>query len=225
MIIAIANQAGSGGGALLANNLAVLRARSGHKVLLLDTDPKQPSCAWSCARASADIRPRIPARAIGRTKPLPAVAELLLHYNDMLVDAAHDTLQSHAALSVARLVLVPVSAQQVDLAMQYQLIGRLNAVRAGNPRLRVLFVIVSGQDDPPGDALAAVRAYVARVMFATLATTIVHAPPTHDYGEGRCVCDAETCDPEMAGEMHALYREVYALAHWPAHASTGSLHP
>jgi hypothetical protein len=37
-------------------------------------------------------------------------------------------------------------------------------------------------------------------------------PAEIDYGIGRCVCDAETCDPARAAEMHALYREVYAQA-------------
>jgi chromosome partitioning protein len=180
-------------------------------VLLLDTDPKRPLCAWSSERGVAGIRPRVPARAMFSIGLQPAPENLLLHYNDVLVDAAgRDTRSSRAALAAARLVLVPVQADHVDLATQYKLIGRLNLARAANPALRVLFVVVSGASDPSADALAAIRAYVSRVVSATLASTVLHVPPGCDYGQGRCVCDAETCDPEMAGEMHALYGEVYA---------------
>ncbi|NML62825.1 hypothetical protein HHL21_17425 [Massilia sp. RP-1-19] len=57
--------------------------------------------------------------------------------------------------------------------------------------------------------MAAVRLYAAHVMSATLAATVLHAPHALEYGQGRCVCDAETCDPEMAAELNSLYREVY----------------
>lgn len=212
MIIAIVNQAGADGCARVANNLAVLRARSGRRVLLLDTDPKKPLCAWSSERGAAGMRPRVPARAIGGAGPQPALEDLLSHYNDILVDAAgRDTRAGRVALAAARLIVVPVHAHAVDLAMQYQLIGRLNAARTLNPGLRVLFVMVDGQTAPSGEARAAIRAYVSRVVSATLAATVIHAPHAHDYGQGRCVCDAETCDPDLAGEMHALYREVYAM--------------
>lgn len=201
MIIAIANQAGAGG-ALVANNLAVLRARSGRKVVLLDTDPKRPACTWSSARGAADVRPRIPARALGDARRQSALTDLLLHYNDVLIDAvARDTPESRTALAAARLVVVPVCAHHIDLATQYKLIGRLSAARLDNPRQRVLLVIVSGESAPCGEALAAIRAYVSRIVSASLAATVIHAPHTHDYGQGH---------PDMAAEMHALYREVYA---------------
>jgi chromosome partitioning protein len=57
MIIAIANQSDDGGRSLLANNLALLRAASGRKVLLVDTDPGQPSVSWSAARSAACLGP------------------------------------------------------------------------------------------------------------------------------------------------------------------------
>ena len=212
MIIAIVNQAGDDGSARIASNLAVLRARSGRKVLLLDTDPKKPFCIWSTERGAAGMRPRIPARAIGGSGPQPALEDMLLHYNDILIDAAgRDTRASRIALAAAKLVVVPVLAQPIDLALQYQLIGRLHAARTLNPGLRVLFVMVEGQLAPSDEARAAVRAYVSRVDAATLAATVIHVSRDHEYGQGRCLCDAETCDPDLAGEMHALYREVYAM--------------
>ena len=73
-----------------------------------------------------------------------------------------------------------------------------------------MFVIVDDQGEPSIEALASMRAYVARVMAATLAATVIHAPMSIEYGQGRCVCAAETCDPDSAAEFHALYKEVYA---------------
>jgi chromosome partitioning protein len=84
---------------------------------------------------------------------------------------------------------VPVTPQQVDLASQYKLIARLNSARMFNPDLRVLFVLVGGVDAPSDEERAAVRAYAARVMSASLASTIIRGAAPAD--------------------MDALYREVF----------------
>lgn len=194
MIVAIANQNGGAGKTIIANNLALLRTRSGRKVMLVDTDPRGASCAWCGELAAAGVQPRVAARAItGRT--LVHDLELLrTRYNDIVIDTeGRDTVESRAALIAARLVVVPVTPEQADLSSQYKLIARLNCARMFNPGLRVLFVLVA--EDPSEAERAAVRAYAARVMSATLASTILH-------GQGQAPAD-----------MDALYREVFFTHH------------
>ncbi|MFA9216958.1 MAG: hypothetical protein ACEQSK_07610 [Sphingomonadaceae bacterium] len=192
MIITIASQSSGPAKAVVANYLALLRARSGRKVMLLDADPQHAACAWCHAHAAAGIRPRVDARAISGPCLPQLLESLRLRYNDIVIDTeGRDTLESRAALIAARLVLVPVTLDQVDLASQYQLIARLNAARMFNPDLRVLFVILGQAGDPTADEIAAVRSYVTRVMSATLAGIVLHHP----------------CAPD---EMDALYREVFA---------------
>jgi chromosome partitioning protein len=162
-------------------------------VLLVDTDPRAASCAWCGELAAAGVQPRFAARAIcGRV--LVGELELLRQrYNDIVIDTeGRDTADSRAALIAARLAIVPidvpVTAAQVDLGTQYQLIARLNAARMFNPGLRVLFVLVG--ERPPSDAeRAATRAYASRVMAATLASTIIRSAAPAD--------------------MDGLYREVF----------------
>jgi chromosome partitioning protein len=194
MIVAIANQNGGAGKTIIANNLALLRTRSGRRVMLVDTDPKAASCAWCSELAAAGVQPRIASRAItGRT--LVGDLEMLRsRYNDIVIDTeGRDTVESRAALIAARLVVVPVTPEQADLTSQYKLIARLNSARMFNPGLRVLFVLVA--TDPSDDERAAVRAYAARVMSATLASTVIH-------GQG-----------QAAADMDALYREVFFTHH------------
>jgi chromosome partitioning protein len=194
MIVAIANQNGGAGKTIIANNLALLRTRSGRKVMLVDTDPRGASCAWCGELAAAGVQPRVAARAItGRT--LVHDLELLrTRYNDIVIDTeGRDTAESRAALIAARLVVVPVTPEQADLSSQYKLIARLNCARMFNPGLRVLFVLVA--EDPSEVERATVRAYAARVMSATLASTILH-------GQGQAPAD-----------MDALYREVFFTHH------------
>ena len=107
-------------------------------------------------------------------------------------------------------MLVPVDPLAIDLASQYMLIRRLSAARSENAGMRVLVVIVTDLSTPSADALAAVRALRSRIAAAALANTVLHVWPGREYGAGRCLCDAETCDPESVDEMQALYREAYA---------------
>lgn len=192
MIVAIANQNGGAGKTVIANNLALLRTRSGRKVMLVDTDPKALSCAWCSELAAAGVQPRVVARAITGRTLVTDLEMLRTRYNDIVIDTeGRDTVESRAALIAARLVVVPVTPEQADLTSQYKLIARLNSARMFNPGLRVLFVLVA--DHPSDDQRAAVRAYTARVMSATLANTVIHS--------------------QAPADMDALYREVFFTHH------------
>lgn len=211
MIIAIVNQHGSAERSIVARNLAVLRARSGRKVCLVATDAPRHAAGWCRERSTAGIQPWIAARTMAPRSAKEKLAALRPLFNDILIDAGpRDTPRCHCVLAAARLAVVPVHGDELDLACQYALIARIKAARAFNPALRVLFVMVSERGEPAPAARAAVWAHVARVDGAALAATVLHAPAAHEYGAGRCVCDAATCDPEQAAEMQALYAEVYA---------------
>lgn len=208
MIIAIVNQHGNPDRSVIARNLAVLRARSGRRVCLMNTARDD---GWGAERGAAAVRPWIDTRQVGGRAIKTRLAALRPLFNDILVDAgARDTEECRCVLASARLVVVPVRGAEIDLDCQYRLLARLNAARAFNPGMRVLFVAVCGAEGPLVEERAAVLAHVARVQDASLANVVLHRPAAHDYGPGRCVSDAETCDPESAAEMHALYDEVYA---------------
>ncbi|WP_256078157.1 cobyrinic acid ac-diamide synthase [Massilia sp. YIM B04103] len=202
MIIAIAGQNPGSAKDIVASSLALLRARSGRKVLLLDTDPRQACAALSCEQAGAvpasrAAKPaRLAARAIHGRALQDELEILRCRYNDIVIDTeGRDTAESRAALIAARIAVVPVAPDQVDLATQYKLIARLNSARMFNPGLRVLFVVLGGQSDPDSVQMAAVRAYVSRVMAANLSGTVIHLPAQGEHAEA---------------EMAALYQEVFA---------------
>jgi len=205
MITAIVSQHANTDRAIIARNLAVLRAHDGRRVCLVTTGPAQRDGDWCNERYCAGIRPWVDTRSIGGARMRSSLGSLRPLYNEILVDAGmRDSAESRCALSMARLVVAPVRGDAIDLATQYALIKRLSAARAENPALQVLFVAVGDEDH------AAVRAHVARVSGAGLAHTVLHALERGEYGPGRCACDAATRDPEVASAMKALYREVYA---------------
>lgn len=215
MIIAIVNQHANLERSVVARNLALLRARSGRRVCLMNTDSAlaRSGADWSNERSAAGLQPWIDTRQVGSRAVKARLTALRPLFNDILIDAgSRDSEECRCVLASARLVLVPVRGDAIDLDCQYRLLQRLNAARAFNPAMRVLFVAVTDDCGPTPDERAAVLAHVARVHDASLAATVLHAPCALDYGPGRCVCDAETCDPQAAAEMHALYDEVYPPA-------------
>lgn len=209
MIIAIANQHPTPARSLLACTLAVLRARSGRRVCVVDTESRKPACKWCAERSIAGLRPLVQGRFSGRWDVRAELRRLSLQFNDILVDAGHqDSAASRDAFAAARLVLVPVCPEQLDLASQYALISRINAARAVNPGLRAMLALVSSGEVAP-EAAQALLAFAARLPAAASAPLVVSMPPGVAYGAGRVVCDAELCDPAPAAQMAALYRAIY----------------
>ena len=218
MIVAIVNQHGNADRCIVARNLAVLRARSGRRVCLATTGLWHGGNLWCEARSGARIRPWVDVRSLGTRMVADKLTAMRRQFNDIVVDAgARDTEECRGALAAAQCILVPVRGGEVDLVGQYILVKHLNAARALNPAARILFVRVGNAEGLETQEQASVLAHVYRVPGAALASTMLHDLTVHDYGAGRCVCDAETCDPEIATELHALYREVYAQA--PAKAA------
>lgn len=218
MIVAIVNQHGNADRSIVARNLAVLRARSGRRVCLATTGLWHGGNLWCEARSAARVRPWVDVRSLGTRMVGEKLTAMRRQFNDIVVDAgARDTEECRGALAAAQVILVPVRAGEVDLVGQYTLVKRLNAARALTPEARILFVRVGNAEGLEAQAQASVLAHVYRVPGASLASTVLHAPAAHDYGAGRCVCDAEACAPEIAADLHALYKEVYAQA--PARAA------
>jgi chromosome partitioning protein len=212
MIIAIVNQHSSPERTVVARNQAVLRARAGRRVCLMTTAGNGNS-DWSEERNQAGVQPWIETHQVGSRAVKTRLAALRPLFDDILIDAGtRDTDGCRCVLAESRLVVVPVRSGALELDLQYRLLARLHGARTFNPAMRVMFVAVSGAAGPGVSERAAVLAHVARVHDARLAETVLHAPAARDYGPGRCVSDATTCDPDAAAELRALYDEVYPAA-------------
>lgn len=215
MIVTIAGQGGGAASTIVAQNLALLRARAGRRVLLVDSDPQQQAARWARQRFQEGLKPNILAELIPGGDLGVRLESLQRRCHDIVIHTeCSDTPASRAALIAARTVVVPVTAGQVDLESQYQLIARLNSARMFNPGLRVLFVIMGGCADPSGAEMAAVRAYVAHVMSASLAGTVIHTRGAAGSAcaSTQCVCEAPERNARAAAEMKELYREVFVVS-------------
>lgn len=165
MIVAIAGHT-SAYGASLVKSLAALRANSGRKVLVLDTDPKS-GAPFDCRQGLS--------RELDRVLP---------RYNDIVIGTdTGASADSRAALIAASLVIVPIRADQADLDRNDGLIARLNSARMFNPGLRILFVLLAASGEPSPSMTASERAYVAQVMAAKVCDPTTASNVTALYQE------------------------------------------
>ncbi len=211
MIVAVVGLHAGSGSAFLAANLALLRARAGRRLLLIEADPGQPVASWSRRRVAAGLKPNLACDTILGGELGVHLERLTRRYSDMVIHTeGRDTLASRAAMIAARLAVVALPAQ-ADLQQSQQLIDRLRAVRLFNPALRLLFVVVGAA--PDAERLAVLRAQVAQVAAATLVSEVMHVPSWSwpQDADGHCVCEAPERDTRAAAEIKGLYREVFSI--------------
>ncbi|MCG7352167.1 AAA family ATPase [Roseomonas mucosa] len=200
------------GKSTLAANLAVLAARAGKEVLLVDADPQETTATWAAARGeqSGELAPVTTVTIVG--KQIREELKRLAHkYDVVIVDAgARDTSTQRAALSVASMVLLPFPPRGPDLWTLDAVAQTISDVRTINEGLRAAAFV--NRADPIGSDNAE-----AEAAFAEHAELIEAAPVRVGNRKGIAVahlmglaaCEAQRPDSKAVTELNALYR--YAL--------------
>lgn len=212
MIVTVAHCAPLACG-VVAENLALLRARGGRKVLLLDATSTQSCLRWGEERERRRIVPTPHVHAVRGGSLSDELERLYPRFPEVVIGTdCRDGHQCRSALIMADVAVVPLAPEQADVDLHYGPIARLNGARMFNPGLRVLFVVAGKEQDPAPRDMRALRTYVSQVMSAGMACTILHLPALLQGPDapGRCASDID--GSAGAAEMAALYGEVYQAA-------------
>jgi chromosome partitioning protein len=213
MIVTIATYAPNDAAGLVAENLALLRAHSDHKVLLMDAASRQTCRQWATARERLHLGPRIEARAVRGFGISQELERLYPHFGDVVIDIdGGNGHECRAALIMAQIAVVPLAPNQADVGIRYDLIARLNKASMFNPGLQVLFVTAGSEHDPAPPALRAMRSHAMAVMAGDLASTILHLPALLWSGTRPGLCASDIESSTGAAETAALYEEVFQTA-------------
>jgi chromosome partitioning protein len=212
MIIAVLGEKGGTGKTTLATNLAGLRARAGHQVLLVDADRQGSASYWAeqrrtTAHPAVTCLPKF-GRALGRE-----IRALASRYDDIIVDvAAGDSPDLEAILQLATRVLIPVQPAGLDVWTLGLLDERVAEAQAINPTL-VAFVILNRASTNPRDrdtaeaqqAMAACRHLQVAPVVLRERVAIKRATPA-----GLSVEEYLPRDPKAILELAQVYQLAFA---------------
>ena len=203
-IIALVGNKGGAGKTTLAVNLAMALARSA-PTALLDADPQGSALQWQTMAAREDGPEAFDAS--GNLEEL--VATLAPQFSHIVIDCPPSVhaAQTHAALRVCDLALVPVQPSPVDLWATVHIAQAVESARSHNPSLAALLVINQLESRTTLSkvmplALAELELPVAKTALRRRAIYRASAV------EGKSVLDMGRRGADAADELNQLVNEV-----------------
>jgi len=211
MIVLLGAEKGGTGKTTLAVNLAVMRARAGSEVLLLDADPQRSTSYWAATRDSRGAEPAIP--CLQKTGDLrTAVKSLATKFADLVIDTGgRDSEELRSALLVADTLVLPAKPSQFDLWSLSKMAMLVEEAKRLNLHLRALAVINMASTNPSVTEGEEAFEYLAELPALARAATMLRDRIAYrrTVREGRAVVEAKPGDAKAEAEINGLYQEVF----------------
>ena len=211
MIIVAGGGKGGSGKSTIATNLAIMRARAGYDVLLVDADDQETAADFTVLRngtienGAGYTCIKLTGQAV-RTE----IERMVSKYDDIIVDAGgRDTVSQRAALVLAHVLLVPFVPRSFDIWTLDSVTALIQEIRTVNPNLRAYAFINRG--DPSGtENVEAGKLIQENEMIAYLDTPIVSRKAFGKAAaQGRAVTELHPSDTKAKREITALYDAIF----------------
>jgi chromosome partitioning protein len=217
MVIVVGGVKGGSGKSTVATNLAILRAKEGRDVLLVDADDQETSSDFTQLRnermesqgGAGYTSIKLTGHAVRAQ-----VQRLTEKYEDIVIDTGgRDTTSQRAALTVADLLLVPFVPRSFDVWTIERVAAMVSEMLPANPKLKA-FTFLNRADSRGQDNNDA-----ADVLKASLTPEIefidVVIGSRKAFGnaaaEGLAVTELRSIDPKASEEMTSLYRYAFDI--------------
>ncbi|OGR05988.1 MAG: chromosome partitioning protein [Deltaproteobacteria bacterium RIFOXYD12_FULL_50_9] len=215
-IILFGGEKGGTGKSTLATNIAVMRARAGHDVLLLDTDKQATSSKWASVREEEVIAPGLFAvQKFG--KGIPAlVQDLQSRYDDIIIDAGgRDNPELRYALAIAEKAYIPVLPSDFDAWTIRDMDRLIEMAQSFNPDLTAYIVISRASTHPQSREADGTREDILgeQLEQLTITDTVIFERVAYRKAarNGKAVVELSNKDRDEKAifEIEALYKEVF----------------
>lgn len=140
MIITVGGIKGGSGKTTIAANLAIMRARAGKDVLLVDADDQETATNFTSVRAE-QLGGKVGYASTKLTGPAvrSQVQRLMDKYSDIFIDTGgRDTTSQRAALSLAHVLLLPFVPRSFDLWTIESMVALFGEMKPANHKLRAI---------------------------------------------------------------------------------------
>ena len=209
MIVLIGSQKGGCGKSTIAVNVATELARSGHDVVLVDSDRQSTAATWAQDREEFDDLPRV--SCVQKYENISStLLDLNTRYDYVVVDAAaRDSRELRTGMAVADLLLVPFRPSQPDLDTLSHLSDVITAARDLNDKLAVHALLTMVPTNPQIREVQEAREYMSNYpAIAPLNAMIRDRKIYRDaMAAGRGV--SEMKNPKARQELHQLMKELF----------------
>lgn len=210
MIIVVGGIKGGSGKTTIATNLAVVRARSGAKVLLVDADEQRSASDWAQQRVSWGIEDSLTSIQLSGRGLYSQVQKMGADYDDVVIDVGgRDTTSQRSALTVADLFLIPFKPRSLDIWTMGAVKAMINEIKAVNEQL--VCVALINQADSRGsdndDALGVLR---ETAEISCYPGSVGHRKVFGNAAaEGLGVVELKEQDKKANQEIQQLYEYVF----------------
>jgi len=212
MIILIGGEKGGVGKTTLAVNLAAMRNRVGHDVLLIDADKQASANLWASIRQEERRDTPVPCLQKRGTGLAADIRDLATRYEDVVIDAGgQDSVELRAAMTIAELALFPIQPSLFDAATLETLAELVAQAQAFNTELVAAVVINRASTHPRVKEAEEAKELIAEYRDLHLLDVVIRDRIIFRKAarNGLCVLEFQNHDPAAETELHALNREVF----------------
>jgi chromosome partitioning protein len=211
MILLVGSNKGGSGKTTMACNLAVVLAKRGNEVCLVDADKQGSSANWCNERETLGHNPSITVvqKYDNISKTLLTLAE---KFSEVIVDVAgRNSREMITAAAVADVLLCPSQCSQLDLDTLSELQEQVEKVKDINPKLKVYIYQTMASTNPKvmERERADFEAYVREFPeFSPLKSIGRYRKVYRDvFSEGLSILESD--NDSAVNEIMELYKEVY----------------
>jgi chromosome partitioning protein len=210
MIVVIGGIKGGTGKTTIATNLAVMRASTAKKVLLVDADEQKSASRFSSQRDALGIETKWSTIQLAGKTMHSQILRLKPDYDDIIIDVGgRDTSSQRSSLLVADMFILPFSPSSYDIWTMSEAIDVIRDMKTANNKLRAIAFI--NRADPNGsDNEDSIGILQECEEFECLKFTIGNRKTfKSSSSNGLGVIEVKTPDKKAIQEIRDLYEYIY----------------
>lgn len=210
MIVMVAGTKGGCGKTTIATNLAVLRAASGRKLLLVDADEQRSTVTWANQRDVLGIETRWTTVSFGGKALRSQILRMKDDYDDIIIDVGgRETTSLRASLSIADICIIPFKPRSFDVWSLGDVKAVVGEMKPANPNLRV-FSFINQADSKGSDNEGSLRILEECEEIKCIPITVGSRKAFGNAAsDGLGVTELKTQDKKANQEITSLYDFVY----------------